>query len=376
MIKDANFIGNNIRDIRKRVGLKACLLARRIGIREGPLSNIERGRCLPSSRVIMALARELNVPVDAFFARDRMETERIMRRNQVLPFRTDLEGAPLPDEIAQIGDELVSLVLELEDLAGASKRALISLHVPSERTEQGMEGLAQSVRDFMRIGDGVVFDYYELFETCGFRVVVLPLAKEAYSFSYYDPGNYNALFFINSIHNPERQLFRLAYELGHIYLETDRLLRPGVTASERISGGTRNGEELDNHHSASKFAAFFLMPAGAVRATIEQLGLHKGRWTYELLLRLKHRFGVSAQTFLYRLKELGYANESETESLSKMINAHYSRTGYGEPGSSRRLLTPNGRLWDLVLTAEDQPRNADRLKSMVRRLKKLGVEKR
>jgi len=296
-----------------------------------------------------------------------------LRRNQISPFRAIAVGDSIPALLEGSINEVVHTVLELEDMAGASKRATIPLHVPAEWTERGMEGLARSVREFMRIGDGVVFDYFELFESFGFRVAVLPMDESVSSISYYDPGNYNAFFFVNARHNAERQLFRLAYELGHIYLETDLLLRPASISPIRKSEEDRGEKMLDAHHSASKFAAFFLMPAGAVRATVEQLGLKRGKWSYEIVLRLKHRFGVSAETFLYRLNELGYASDGETETIAALIKAHYQRTGYGEPGSSRRLLTPNGRIWDWVMTAEGRTNHAARLRGMVRRLKKLGV---
>ena len=41
------------------------------------------------------------------------------------------------------------------------------------------------------------------------------------------------------------------------------------------------------------------------------------------------------------------------EPLKEKIHKHYGKTGFGEPDFSRRLLTPNGRLWDLVLTGKE-----------------------
>jgi len=41
------------------------------------------------------------------------------------------------------------------------------------------------------------------------------------------------------------------------------------------------------------------------------------------------------------------------EPLQKKIFDHYDKTTFGEPDFSRRLLTPNGRLWDLVLTGKE-----------------------
>ena len=42
---------------------------------------------------------------------------------------------------------------------------------------------------------------------------------------------------------------------------------------------------------------WLFMPAKAVSDTVEQLGIQKKHWSYELLLLIKHRFGVSAEAF-------------------------------------------------------------------------------
>ena len=66
--------------------------------------------------------------------------------------------------------------------------------------------------------------------------------------------------------------------------------------------------------------------------------------SFELLLRIKHRFGISAETFLYRLNELDLIDPALIEPLQKKIFEHYDKTSFGEPDFSRHLLTPNGRL--------------------------------
>lgn len=71
------------------------------------------------------------------------------------------------------------------------------------------------------------------------------------------------------------------------------------------------------------------------------------------MLRIKHRFGISAEAFLYRLDELDLIDPSLVGPLQAEIHEHYGKTGFGEPDFSRRLLTPNGRLWDLVLTGKE-----------------------
>ncbi|MFV9690601.1 MAG: ImmA/IrrE family metallo-endopeptidase [Desulfobacteria bacterium] len=74
----------------------------------------------------------------------------------------------------------------------------------------------------------------------------------------------------------------------------------------------------------------------------------------ELQLRIKHRFGVSAEAFLYRLNELDLIDSSLVQPLKAKIYEHYGKTDLGEPDFSGRPLTPNVRLWDLVAGKESK----------------------
>ena len=115
------------------------------------------------------------------------------------------------------------------------------------------------------------------------------------------------------------------------------------------------------------------MPASAVRSSVAQLGVKPGGWNYELLLRLKHRFGVSAQAFLMRLGELGLIDKKGGEDLRKKIEAHYQQTAYGEPDATRRVLSPNGRLGDLLLIASRNPETAEEAREIGKRLRQYEI---
>jgi hypothetical protein len=117
------------------------------------------------------------------------------------------------------------------------------------------------------------------------------------------------------------------------------------------------------------------MPKKSVCDTVNQLGIRKKHSSYELLLRIKHRFGISAEAFLYRLKELDLIDPALIELLQKNIFDHYEKTGFGEPDFSRRLLTPNGRLWDLVLTGKEVEKGRDEVLKIEQRLKRWKVVK-
>jgi len=88
-----------------------------------------------------------------------------------------------------------------------------------------------------------------------------------------------------------------------------------------------------------------------------------------------HRFGISAETFLYRLKELNLIDPALVEPLKEKIYDHYDKTTFCEPDFSRRLLTPNGRLWDLVLTGKEVKEGRDEVVRIEERLTKWKVVK-
>lgn len=338
-------------------------------MRPQPLNNIERGRNLPSTPVLCRIAAVLEVTVDTLLKSPENAVAYVREAPagyatgsppvQDLPVA---EIARLPDAITDLPptllrqvDALTAAYLALEDLCNAPKRAVIPLHLPFEPTEFGMDRLAARVRQLMGAGQAVVFDYLELFENLGLRVVFMPLTRGWDSLSGFDAANANAFFFIAVRRNPEKQLFRLAYELGRIYLHTRR--RYGGGLEPEPSNATVG--MLDAEHAARRFAACFLMPEEAVRTSVGQVAVRPGDWDEALLLRLKHRFGVSAEAFCIRLEELKLIDPEVAARLKADIRAGYARTGFAEPGESRRILSPNGRLGDLLLSAVHHAKDPD-----------------
>ena len=56
------------------------------------------------------------------------------------------------------------------------------------------------------------------------------------------------------------------------------------------------------------------------------------------------------------------------------IEAHYQRTGYGEPDATRRILSPNGRLGDLLSIASRNKETAEEATAIGRTLRGLKLE--
>jgi len=350
LLPDPLVVGQRIRLFRRHKHLSQIELARRIGIKPGPMNNLEQGRNLPSTPVAIALANELDVPLDLLLAPGPAEADRM--REEAAPYGSGALSLPdgmrlfrpreLPDaERARI-EILANAYLALEDLCHAPKQAAIPLDLPFTGSDTGLEELVRRVRAVLDIGQSVVFDYLELLENAGLRILFCPLPEALHSVGAFDRINRNVFFFINFDINPERQLFRLAYELGWIYL--------------RDAAPT---EALPLDRAARRFAAYFLMPAAAVRQTVAQLGIAPQEWSRELILRIKHRFGVSAESFIIRLEELGLIDPALASRFKTDIRREYQTTGYAEPDASRRRLSPNGRLGDLLLRARQTDRTGE-----------------
>jgi len=352
---DLNFIGRNIRFFRRSRNWTLLQLATRIDIREGPLGRIERGLNLPSATVIYKLSKTFGISVDALFSPELSQVQATIDNNDSFFVAIEPDPAPLPKKLLNDCHEIMAAFHALEDICRAQKYAYLPLSIPFDPDYNGMDQLSARVRTYLGANDAVVFDYLELFENFGLRIIVFPFpinTKNIASVSFYEPAFNNAFFFLDSRNNPEKQLFCLCLELGKILIFNEMRLKKGPIFTLRLEQG-QSGEirPINGQRAAKRFAATFLMPEKAVRTTVSQLGISPDTWPWDLLVRIKHRFGVSTEAFLYRLHELDLISDSLKETFECRIKKFYKETNYAEPDNSRRCLSLNGRFFDLLLTA-------------------------
>ena len=82
-----------------------------------------------------------------------------------------------------------------------------------------------------------------------------------------------------------------------------------------------------------------------MRNAVYSLNIKPDEWTYELLLRMKERFGVSAQFFAIRLKELALITRRKSDEFINQIKQYYASTDNDEPWANERR---PGRAYDLA----------------------------
>ncbi|MDD2461768.1 MAG: XRE family transcriptional regulator [Kiritimatiellia bacterium] len=369
---DPSVVGAAIRDLRRCAHLSQGELASRLGMRQGPVCNLERGKNLPSAHVLLRLADVLRVSTDQILRPSHVLAETASKSVEACePCGPPLDPvlglepvSPAARRAMSVDAVPVEIIvrdyLALEDICRALRQARIPLQLAFTVDPAGLTRMASQFRTLFGIGDAVVFDPLELFENYGLRVVFMPLTTVNH-FAYYDAPNGNVFIFVRADLNPEKQIFGLAYELGRILLHT----RAGLPSEAPI----RSEAKADK--AARHFAACFLMPEQAVRVSAAQTGVLPHEWDFEMLLRLKHRFGVSAEAFNYRLLELGLITDDCQDILRAEIKQHYDAHAFAEPGKSRRILSPNGRLGDLLYIA--LRRNDPEARVIAARLKRMKI---
>jgi Zn-dependent peptidase ImmA (M78 family) len=74
---------------------------------------------------------------------------------------------------------------------------------------------------------------------------------------------------------------------------------------------------------ARSFAAEFLMPEESVRFAVSQLGIRMNDWTLEMVVYLKSKFNVSAESFALRLESLGLISEHLRQKTRDELHSYY-----------------------------------------------------
>lgn len=339
-------VGAQVRSWRKARGLLQKELAAKANMNVTQLWALENGRFSPTVRNTERIASALNITLlqllsspdeqlnppgtaDGAKRRPRAPVSGIM---PVLKSSDDT-----PDVDAPTRDRLHSLIEKAREVESAHS-ALTPTNLPLSSqvstSEAGAEQLAYELRAHLGIGSAIVHDTLPLFESHGVRVLDAKLPDRPGSISFYDTRNKNFTVFIASQYKnkPWRRDFLLLAEIGRAFLFTRHDHMP-------------YHETKRNRRFVHHFAATFLQPESAVRNAVYSLNVKPDEWTYELLLRMKERFGVSAQFFAIRLKELALVTRRAFDEFNRQIKRHYESTGYDEPMARERR---PGRAYDLA----------------------------
>lgn len=273
-------IGERIQQARKAAGFSQRALGDKTGVSAMAISKYERNDSVPSSGVMLSLAKALGVRTEYFFRRVSVTLKNVNHREH-----DDLPKKEEEKVLADVQDQLERWV-ELEEVAPMPWSIPFSL--PDDLNNlindyDEVEDIAIQMRNYWNLGLNPIPDLIDTLEAKGIKVFI----------THYDGHkNFNGLsaqvndapvVVVGESWVGDRQRFTLAHELGHLVLH-------GLLS-----------DDIDEERACHRFAGAFLAPKDSV---IDIFGSRRTHLELQELFLLKHEWGLSMQAWSYRVKDL------------------------------------------------------------------------
>lgn len=280
---------------RKAAGLSLRGLGERVGVSHAAIKKYEDGDAMPSSDILLQLARALRVRSEYFFRPDAVALEGIeyRKRNSLPKKRLDAITHEILDQIERR--------VELENLFPQSP---VKSFEPAKgiqehiRSMEQIEDVADQVRNVWNLGLDPVPDLIDVLETNGIRVFMIEADVENKFDGLAAHVNGMPVVVVGRQWPGDRQRFTLAHELGHLMLKG------------------RLAENIDEEKACNRFAGAFLFPRESVR---QELGSHRNAIELKELGLLKDEFGLSMSGILYRARDLDIISPAYREDQAKLF---------------------------------------------------------
>ncbi len=278
--------GGRLKMARRKAMLSQRELAKKVGVSAQAISKYERGLDMPSSGVLLRLAKALGVKVAYFF--------REVSVRSIVPAyrkRARLRSKEKNAIVAEIRDWL-ERYLAIENLHSMEQQypPLPEYNVSSWNA---IEEVAIKLRNECSLGLAPIENLTELLEDRGIKVGLIEGHEGFDGCTFLANGKIPVIVVRKGLPG-DRQRFDLAHELGHLVLEV--------------------ADNIDAEKAAYRFAGAFLVPEPVV---YHELGeKRKSLNLYELHL-LKHKYGLSMQGWIYRAKDLGIISKTVADYLFK-----------------------------------------------------------
>ncbi len=277
--------GQRLRLARKRAGLSMRSLAEQMTpkVTAQAISKYEAGQMLPSSAVLVALGRALNVSLDFLMSGQVEALDGLEFRQHSKTSARDRAKA----EAILIDNLERHLAIEQVLDMPASVDWIERRRYDSVASEAHIDDRADELRNAWHLGMDPIPSLCELLEQKGIKVVETDLPESINGLACHVLKGGEAVaeaVVVSTRINVERKRFTLAHELAH-----------------RIIRSTGN-PAINLEKAMNRFAGAFLIPGQRLR---EEAGTDRHRVTYYEIVRLKHTFGVSAAAMLHRLGDVG-----------------------------------------------------------------------
>ena len=326
--------GDRLKLARKKAGLSQRALAGAVQPRVSAqaISRYEANEMMPGARVLMEIARALNVSADFLMSSQVAELEGVEFRKHSRTSARD--RARVEALVIEQLEKYLSIehVLDLEDapdpFPAECPREIVSW--------EDAEACAENLRHRWDLGRDPIPSMVGLLEDQGIKVIEADLPNDVAGLTCAvrrgdDRPAVHAIVVSDKV-TVERKRLTLAHELGHRLIAS--VADPDIRLEKAIN----------------RFAGAFLMPRETLR---EEIGASRHGVAYEEIKHLKHLYGVSASAMLVRLGQVGVLPDSVVTYAFKTYAKGW-RSGEPdpiEPGQGLDAFEKPGRFEGLVYRA-------------------------
>jgi len=305
-------LGPRIRQARYLRGLNQRELAEEIGVSKTTVSNYERENSLPDSAKLMEIADALDIDLSYFLRNPRVGDIEPAYRKFSSMLKTEENAV-----VERIRDWL-ERYLEVESILNVDA---LDFEWPegvpyAVSSMDEVEQAARRLRDVWNIGRDPIENLTERLEDHALRVgsIEAPDDFDACAFEAQVNGGIPVVVF-NEKCSGDRQRFSIAHELGHLVLDV----------------GEDLGEDLDEEKACNRFSGALLVPR---EVFVNDVGEQRRQISQRELELLKRKYGVSMQSLVYRMKDLGIITQSHYRRIFQWFNnAGHREEEPGEPVS-------------------------------------------
>lgn len=293
-------VGDNLRNIRKSLGMTQGEAASALGISGSTISKIELGKRNVNSTELARIANLYHKTVSELLIPDDSQEQ----DNSAMRFRAK---GMLKEDRMQVSEfrDLCKRYSVLERRVYESNRLKIPLYEkPYERLRYNerrdyAEWLARRERDRLQLGSAPIKSMFSLLDGQGVKVFKLPLSQK-FSGAFLHTEDIGPCVLINANHGA-RMIYTAAHEYYHCLVDRNDFFLICEDESKQQS----RTESIEEH-----FAACFLMPNDSVSQQYSKRfgALRSVPGGYDIL-DLSREFHVSYSAMLVRLKDLKLLSE-------------------------------------------------------------------
>ncbi len=313
------FRGGRLKQARLARGLYKNALADMVGITGTAITRYEEGMDRPQHDRLVAMANQLNFPVDFFLQPEWTETP------EVIFWRSRAAETKLARDMTQQrmvwSCEVFSFFEREVDFPSMK---LPNVGIPPDfrqLTPELIERSAEKLREAWRLWDHPIPDVTLALENAGIPVVHLEVASDKQDGFCFRSSQLDRLFVGINTYNVSaaRGRYDAAHELGHAVLHQQ------VTLQQSRDPALHKLIEQQAH----RFAGAFLFPRAAFRHEV-------GAVTLDYFCSLKKRWGMSIGAMIYRAFNLDMIDDEERGVLYRKLTRRRWRGPLQEPFDNPR----------------------------------------